>query len=308
MHDGLAANTSGDLTPSGDAPTTKKPRLYARAIEFTPPPGLVLLAIVSVQLGAVLAIKLFPVLGPNGTAFLRRLFSAGLLVIATRPAMASLIRRHFWLLLAYGAILAGMNYFFYEAIARIPLGVAATVEFIGPLTVAALDSRRPADLAWIGLAAAGLLMLTPEIGASLDPLGLLYAGIAGAGWAAFVLLSRRVGTAIPGGGGLAIGMALAAVFLVPFGAVSASAIVFQPTLIVFAVAVAILSTTIPFSLEFEALRRLPPRVYGVLITLEPAVALLIGMLLLGDAVGLEAVGAVACVTTAAIGATLWGRR
>ena len=284
-----------------------RPGLYARAIEATPPPGLVLLAIVSIQLGAVLAIKLFPVLGPDGTVFVRILLSAALLSIAARPSYLATIGIHWRILLPYGAVFAGMNYCFYEAIARVPLGVAVMVEFMGPLVIAAIDSRRPVDLYWIALAVVGLFMLAPQVGASLDPAGLAYAGTAGIGLAGFILLSRRVGGAIPGAAGLAIGMALAALFMAPLGAASAAAVLTQPVLIPFALAVAILSTTIPFTLEFEALRRLPPRTYGVLVPLEPAIAVMIGALLLGDAVGLETLSAVACVTTAAIGATLYGR-
>jgi len=279
-------------------------RLPATALGMTPPPGLVLLSILSIQVGAALAIGLFPALGASGTVFVRVGFSAILLLVVTRLPL----HRRLWdkagLILLFGAIMATMNLCFYRALARIPLGIAVTIEFLGPLAVAVATSRRLQDFLWIGLAVCGVGLLTPDIGKNLDPVGVLFAAMAGTGWASFVLVSGRVGRAFPGGSGLALGMAVAALFLAPFGALNSGPVFSDMNLLLVALGVALLSTTIPLTLEFEALKRLPPRTYGVLITLEPVVAVMIGVILLGETLGLRTAFAVTCVTVAAIGATL----
>jgi inner membrane transporter RhtA len=180
-----------------------------------PPPGLLLISIISIQLGAAVAVNLFPALGPVGTTFLRVAFSALFLLVAARRTIAWSARRHIGKLLLFGFILGATNLTFYGAIARIPLGIAVAIEFIGPLGLAAATSRRWRDFAWIALAVAGIALLTPEIGGALDPLGVALAGLAGVGWAGFVLLSRSVGTALPGHSGLAIAMLIAAILLLP---------------------------------------------------------------------------------------------
>jgi inner membrane transporter RhtA len=279
----------------------------ARAIGAAPPPGLVLGSIVSIQIGAALAVHLFPALGPAGTVFLRVGIAALLLMFAARPALDRNLLAHGWLLLQFGCVMGAMNLCFYEAIARIPLGTAVTIGFIGPLGVAALTSRRALDFFWIGLAVVGLAVLAPRLGQTLDPWGVLLAAIAAAGWARFILLSRRVGQAFPGGSGLALGMVVAATFLMPFGLPGARAALLDPLLLAGALAVAVLSTALPFALEFEALKRLSARTYGVLVTLEPAVAVLVGVVLLAQPVGARTLLAVSCVMAAAIGVT-WSDR
>jgi len=276
----------------------------AEAAGAVPPPVLVLFSIVSIQVGAALAVKLFPALGPAGTVFLRIGFSALLLLGFSRPTVRGIGMRRAGLLMAYGLLIGGMNLCFYEAIARVPLGVAVTIEFTGPLVVAIANSRRLLDLGWIALAAAGLLIMTPDIGAALDPLGVGLALMAGAGWGGFVLLSRRVGHAFRRGDGLALGMVVAALALLPLFFMGGAAARLDPLLALGGLAVALLATAIPFSLEFAALKRLPPRTYGVLVTLEPAVATLIGIALLGEALGARSVAAVVCVSAAALGMTL----
>ena len=275
-----------------------------RAMNAVPPPGLVLLAIVSIQVGAALAIQLFATLGAAGTVFLRVAISSLLLLVVLRPSFNRSRWRHAWLLLLYGLVLAVMNLCFYQAIARIPLGTAVAIEFLGPLGVALATSRRPIDLLWVALAFAGLALLAPEIGQSLDVMGVVFAAVAGLGWGSFILISRRIARIFPGGSGLAMGMTLAALFLAPFGLLDSAPVLFDPLLLLAVTAVAVLSTTIPFTLEFEALKRMPPRTYGVLVTLEPVVAVLIGAALLADRLGLEELAAVACITLAAIGATM----
>jgi inner membrane transporter RhtA len=272
-----------------------------------PPPGLLLVSIVSIQLGAAVAVHLFESLGPVSTVFLRIAFSAVLLLAAARHQISADARRHAGLLLLFGCAIGAMNLCFYGAIARIPLGVAVALEFIGPLGVAALTSRRPRDFLWIGLAVVGLVLLTPDIGDDLDPLGVGLALAAGAGWASFVVLSPRVAGAV-GGAGLALAMAAASLFSLPFALAAGGLDRLDLAVLAGALAVAVLSTTLPYALEFEALRRMTARAYGITVTLEPGVAALVGAVVLGQALLPSAFVAIACVTAAAIGVTISDQR
>ena len=270
-----------------------------------------LLAIVSIQLGAAIATHLFPILGSDGTVAVRVIFSALLLGFAARGRVRkffSLFLGDWKLLLAYGLCIAVMNFFFYKAIALIPLGAAVAIEFVGPLGVAAISSHRPIHFACVGLAALGILLLSPFAGIDLNVLGMVYALMAGAGWACFALLSRRVGRRVPGNDGLAIGMAVAGISMIPFAIPVVGELVVNPMLLLAALGVAILSTTIPFTFEFEALKRLSNRAYGIIVSVEPAVAALIGALLLGEQIGVQGMAAVACVVVAAIGITITDNR
>jgi inner membrane transporter RhtA len=297
------------LTPSPDAPGSKPAEgALARAASAVPPPALLLVSIVSIQLGAATAVDLFPLLGPVGTAFLRLAFSAVLLIAATRHTIAWSARRHAGALLLYGTILGVMNLSFYGAIARIPLGIAVAIEFVGPLGLAAATSRRGRDFAWIGLAVLGIVLLTPEIGSALDPLGVMLAGVAGLCWAAFTLMNQRIGRALPGSSGLAIGTAVAALVVLPVEVAAGGLGGLDLGLLVGALAVAIFSTALPLSLEFEALKRMSARTYGILVTLEPVAAAIVGALLLGQAMGVAGLLAVGCVTAAALGVTIGDRR
>ena len=300
---------SVSVTASPGAPGPKPTEgALARAASAVPPPGLLLISIVSIQLGAAVAVNLFPVLGPVGTAFLRLAFSAVLLIAATRHSIDWSARRHVGALLLYGSILGVTNLCFYGAIARIPLGIAVAIEFVGPLGLAVATSRRGRDFARIGLAALGIVLLTPEIGGALDPLGVALAAAAGLCWAAFTVMSQRIGRAMPGHSGLAIGMAVAALVVLPVEIVVGGLGNLDPALLVAALAVAIFSTALPLSLEFEALKRMTARSYGILVTMEPVVAALVGAVLLGQAIGLPGILAVACVTVAALGVTISDRR
>ncbi len=281
--------------------------LIARAAGAAPPPALLLVSIVSIQLGAAVAIPLIEVLGPIPTTFLRVSFSAVLLLVAARRHLRPVARRHVGLVLLLGCAIGAMNMCFYGAIARIPLGIAVAIEFVGPLGVAAITSRRAREFAWIGLAVAGLVLLTPDIGDDLDPLGVGLALAAGVGWAAFVVLSPRVARGV-GGAGLALAMAVASLFTLPFALVAGGLERLDLALLAGALAVAILSTALPLSLEFEALRRMTARAYGVVVTLEPVVAALVGAVVLGQALPPSAIAAIACVTVAAAGVTLTDRR
>ena len=295
------------LTSTPEAPGPRRGAgPFARAVAAVPPPGLLLVSIVSIQLGAAVAVHLFATLGPIGTVFLRISFSAVLLLVAARRQIGLDARRHAGMLLLFGCVIGAMNMCFYGAIARIPLGIAVAIEFIGPLGVAAFTSRRPNHFIWIGLAVAGLALLTPSIGTDLDPVGVGLALAAGAGWASFVLISPRVGRAV-GGGGLALAMLAASLFTLPFELAAGGLGRLDLGVLAGALAVAILSTALPLTLEFEALRRMTARAYGVTVTLEPVVAALIGAIVLGQSLPQNALLAIACVTGAAIGVTLSDR-
>lgn len=295
--------------PAQDAGlTVATERKSAAVLGAMPPTGLVLLAIAAVQIGAALATHLFPILGTNATVALRIIFSALLLGLVARRKVRGFGRTfadHWGLLVAFGLCIAAMNALFYQAIARIPLGAAVAFEFLGPLGVAACTAKRAGHFAWVGLAAFGIALLSPLSGVDLDPIGIVCALLAGTGWAAFIILAGRVSHRITGNDGLAIGMCVAAVAMLPFAAPALPVLVANPLVLLAAVAVALLSTTIPFTLEFEALKRLPARSYGVLVSLEPAVAALVGALFLGERIGMQGIIAVTCVVIAAVGITVF---
>lgn len=270
-----------------------------------------LFPIVSVQLGAAIAKGLFDALGPGGTVFLRISFAALVLLLLVRPKLRGHDRSGYLVATVFGLTLAGMNLSLYLAIDRIPLGVAVTLEFLGPLGVAVAGSRRPLDLLWAVLASAGVLLLAPlDVlgGTNLDPVGVAFALLAGCLWACYILLSARTGSAFAGGTGLVIALCVGTVVLLPVGVAGGGYALLDPGLLLAGFGVAMLSSAIPYSLELEALRRLPARVFGVLMSLEPAVAALVGLLVLGERLDSRAVAAVLLVTVAAAGASRFGRR
>jgi len=283
-------------------------RAVSRVLGTIPPTGLLLLAIISVQLGSALAIHLFSTLGPSGTVFLRVTFGAVLVAVAAPPVFNKTLRNNAGLVLLFGCVIAIQNLCFFHAIARIPLGTAVTIEFMGPLGVAVFSSRRPVDFIWIALAGLGLALLTPEIGNGLDPWGVLFAAITGAGWAAFIVLGVRVGRIFPGGSGLSPAMIVAALMLTPFAAVSGDMLQVAPTVLLVVLGVAVLSTTIPTVLEFEALKTMPLRKHGIILAIEPVVAMMVGAALLSETIETNGLLAAAAVMSAAIGATFTGRK
>lgn len=271
---------------------------------YSPPPTvLVLLAVTSVQVGAGIAKQLFSSLGPGGTVFLRVFLSALVLLVAVRPRLGNRPGADYRLAALFGLSLGLMNFVFYSALDRIPLGVAVTLEFVGPLGVAIWGSRRVADVLIAAMAATGIVLLAPWGGLRLDLLGVLLALTAGMGWAAYIVLSARVGRRFSGGEGLALALAFAGVLLVPVGVISAGHNLLRPQLIATGAGVAMLSAAIPYSMELEALRHLPTRVFGVLMSLEPAIAALVGFVVLREALGMRAVVAILLVTLASIGAS-----
>jgi inner membrane transporter RhtA len=268
-----------------------------------PPVLLVLLAAGSVQFGSGLAKTVFDDAGPGGTVLLRVAFAAIVLVALWRPRVAGLSRRELGLAAAFGGALGAMNLAFYESIDRIPLGVAVTFEFIGPLGVAVAASRRARDGLWVALAALGILLLS-DFGdfSSLDAAGVGLALLAGCFWAAYILLSARVGQVFPGGAGLALAMVAATVLLLPVGIADGGAALLEPEVLALGAAVAMLSSAIPYSLELEALRKLPAGVFGVLMSLDPAVAALAGYVVLGEILGARELAAIGLVVVASAGA------
>ena len=274
----------------------------ASHVDRVPPAALVLGAVGSVQFGAALAKTLFDHIGAGGAVFLRMLVAAVVLAVIWRPRASGRARREVGLALAFGLVLAGMNLAFYSALDRIPLGIAVTFEFVGPLGVAVFASRRPLDLLWVALAAAGILLLSDFGSGDLDGLGVALALLAGTLWAAYILLGARVGHAFPGGSGLALAMLLATVPLAPVGIAAAGSELLVPSILLVGAAVGILSSAIPYTLEIEALRRMPAGVFGVLMSLEPAVAALAGYVVLDEGLSWREIAAIALVVTASAGA------
>ncbi|MGO4488517.1 EamA family transporter [Microbacterium sp. 2RAF4] len=273
--------------------------------------ALVIGSCLSLPFGAAVAAQLFPVLGPWGVTSLRVAIAAVLLVVIVRPRPGKWTRPQWLAAVLFGVSLAAMNGFFYAAIDRIPLGPAVAIEFLGPLVLAAVLTRKVRDFAWVGIALLGMVVLGIDglIGAEpLDPLGVVFILIAAGFWAMYIRMSARVGALIPGSSGLAMGLVVAAVLLIPVGIPAVSTVAMDPQLLLLAAITAVLSSVIPYSFELAALRRLPQRVFGVLLSLEPAFATLAGWLILGqDATPLRML-AIALVIAASVGTTLGVRR
>lgn len=260
---------------------------------------LVLVSIASVQLGAGFARQLFDEVGPAAVVMLRQGGAALVLLALARPSVRGRSRRDWATVLAFGAVLAVMNLTFYEAVARLPLGIAVTIELLGPLGLAVGLSRGRRELAWAGVAVAGVLLLS-EGGDHLDPAGIAFALVAAVGWASYILLSRATGQRSSGIDGLALAMAVAALTAAPLGLRAGGALLDAHVLAVGAL-VALLSGLVPFSLELVALRRVRPRVFGVLMSLSPAAAALSGFVVLGQRLDAVQLAAVVLVIAASVG-------
>ncbi|HWZ60283.1 MAG TPA: EamA family transporter [Gemmatimonadaceae bacterium] len=278
----------------------------SRWLRTAPAPLLVLCSVCITQVGSALAKTLFATLGTRGAVLVRVSFAALMLLAMHRPSLRRTPRRALGLAILFGVVLGAMNWSFYAALSRIPLGVAVTVEFVGPLGVAVLHSRRPRDLLWVALAAGGIALLAPVGIGGPDPIGLALATFAGVCWALYIILGARVGQAFTGGTGLSLAMVVASLFLAPGGVAAAAPIFVTPLLLLTGVAVAAFSSAIPYTLEMEALRRMPSRVFGVLMSLEPAVAAACGFLILGERLGPRALAAMLLITAASAGVTAEG--
>lgn len=283
---------------------------HARGLRLSfgsvPPSALILLGIVSVQIGAGLAKDLFGQLSPDAVVMLRLFTSAVVLGVANRSALRGLRRTHSWrdlgVAVLFGLTLALMNLSFYQALTRLPLGVAVTVEFLGPLSVAVVASRRRLDLLWVLLALAGVVMLARG-GGGVAATGLLFAVGAAVGWAAYIVLSGATGRRFSGSAGLAIASIVGTVITLPTGIGTGGAALLRPVPVILGIGVGVLSSVIPYSLEMEALRRLPARLFGILMSLEPAVGALVGLVFLGEVLGWREWFAIILVIAACVGAT-----
>lgn len=286
-------------------PTIAPARGGGGMLRSLPPVVLVLGSIGSTQIGAALAKDLFPMIGPHATVFLRVASAAILLLVVARPKPSGEWRQHLGVVALFGTILGVMNFMFYTALSKVPLAVAVTVEFTGPLGVAVAGSRRARDLLWVVLAGAGILLLSPIEARDVDPVGIAYALGAGVCWAAYIIVGARMGRKLEGGDALAVAMTIATAILVPVGA---AGVIHggTPTIIAIGCVVGLLSSALPYSLEVEALRRLPTRVFGIWMSLEPAIAAVAGFLMLGEKLGWHAVVALVLITIASAGAAAWG--
>jgi inner membrane transporter RhtA len=271
-----------------------------------PPIALVLTAVTTVQFGAALAATLFDEVGPSGASLLRLGFAAIIMAVAWRPRPGRYSAQQLRLAAAFGLTLGGMNYTFYEALDRIPLGVAVTIEFAGPLGVAVFKSRRRLDLVWAALAAAGIVLLADPGGGSLDAVGLAFVLAAAGFWAAYILIAQSASKVFPGSQGLAIAMVVAAIVPLGPGLAEGGSDLLSAELLALGAAVALLSSVIPYTLETEALRRLPANVFGVLMSLEPALAALAGFIVLGQDLGVRELLAIGLVVAASVGISRTG--
>ncbi len=267
-----------------------------------PSGALVLGAIASVQFGSAIATTLFAQIGPAGAVFLRLLFGTIILLALWRPRLHGYTRHQLALACLFGLVLGGMNLSFYSALHRIPLGIAVTLEFVGPLTVALAGSRRPIDLMWVAIAAAGIIALTQGDANHLNALGVGFALLAGALWGTYIIVNARVGQAFDGGTGLALAMCVASVVILPFGIAQGGVHLLEPRSLALGAAIGLLSSAIPYSFEIEALRRIRPSVFGVLMSIEPAMAALAGLIVLGQSLSARTLLGMVLVVIASVGA------
>jgi inner membrane transporter RhtA len=261
----------------------------------------------SLQFGAAVATRLFADIGPAGASALRLGLAAVVLVAWVRPDVRSWSADHRRSIVALGVALAVMNASFYEAVARLPLGAAITIEFLGPLGLAVVLTRRRRELVWVALALGGVALLgfgqSEVLGDPLDPVGVAFALVAGACWAGYIVAGSRLATTEPGLDGLAGACVVAAVLVVPYGVASAGTALVEPSILGWGLVMAVLASVIPYSFELKALERMAKRTFSILVALEPAIGALVGVVLLDQRLGaLSAVG-VALVVAAGVGAT-----
>lgn len=281
---------------------TEQPRSLMAALF---PVGLLIIAMTSIQSGATLAKSMFPVVGAQGTTTLRLIFASIIMLILLRPWRAKLTAQSLRTVIVYGAALGGMNLLFYMSLQTVPLGIAVALEFTGPLAVAIYASRRAIDFLWVGLAITGLLLLIP-LGANsmaLDLAGVCYALGAGICWALYILFGQKAG-ADNGVQTAALGVMIAALLVAPVGITHAGAALLTPALIPIAFAVALLSTALPYTLEMVALTRLPARTFGTLMSIEPAIGALSGLVFLHEMLSPVQWLAIGCIILASVGASL----
>jgi inner membrane transporter RhtA len=273
------------------------------ALGHVPPVPLVLTGICSVQVGAAVGATIFDEIGASGTTLLRLGMAALVAAVLFRPDPRGHSAADLRLGGLLGLTLGVMNLAFYEALDRMPLGVAVTIEFAGPLGVAVALSRRRLDYVWAALAAAGIVLLADPGGGGLDPAGLALILLAAACWAGYILLSQRAGRVFPGTRGIGLALIVAALVPIGPGIAQGGAELLEPRFLLIGLLVGVASSVIPYTLETEALRRMPAHAFGVLMSLEPAVAALAGLLILGQELGWRELVAMALVVAASIGVT-----
>ncbi|MGP3991248.1 EamA family transporter [Streptomyces sp. 3N207] len=269
-----------------------------------PAPCLVLAGVCGLQFGAALAPRVYPQAGAAGVVFLRLLIAGVILCVLWRPKRRAPngVRGAWKTVLAAGTLLAGHHIAFFEAVNHIPLGIVATIEFLGPFAIALAGSRRALDLLPACLAAAGVFLLSSTDGTSLPAAGLALAAAAATCWAGYIMVSARMATRLSGGQGLALAITWAALLSAPYGIAHAGSALLDPHVLWVAAVVAVVSSVLPYSLNLEAMRRIPPRVFGVLTSLEPAAGALFGLLILGQHLDWPqwlGIAAVACASTIA---------
>jgi inner membrane transporter RhtA len=264
---------------------------------------LVVTAIISVQFGAAVAKQLFDEIGFTGVVFLRTFLGGIIFLLIVRPKIFGYALRVYAVIGLYALVIAANMLLFYASIERIPLGIAVAIAFLGPLSLSVVGSRKAVDLVWVGLALGGILLLSPITDVTLDPVGIALAFACAAAWATIILVAKRAGEVLPGNGSVALAMCAAAFITAPFGAANAINILPQSTLIGVAVVVAVFSSFIPFMFEFVALRRMSPRVFGLLMSLEPAAAAVIGWVILSEALSIEKIIGIGLVVVASIATT-----
>lgn len=279
----------------------------SRRADTIPPIPAVLVAIVSVQGGAAIAKGLFPVLGATGTAGIRIGLSALMLLAAFRPSVTRLTGEQWRAVVPYGITLGAMNVLFYLALARVPLGLAVTLEFVGPLGVAVTHSRRALDLLWVVMAAAGIALIAPWSAQGIDPVGALFALLAGACWAGYIVLGGRLSRVLSGGAAVATGMVVATLVILPFAVAGGTLGRLTPLLLGAGALVALLSSALPYTCEMHALRTMPSRTFSIFMSLEPAVAALAGLAFLGERLGPLQWLSVGLVIAASAGAAVTSR-
>jgi len=271
-------------------------------LERVPALSLLLIGIVSVQIGAALAVGLFDEIGPGGTVLLRVVFGALILVAVVRPRWRGRPGHDLRLIATFGVVLGVMNLAFYEALDHLPLGIVVTIEFAGPLVVAVIGSRRPLDLVWVVLAAAGIVLLANP-GGGMNAFGLACAGIAAVCWALYIVLAAHAGPRFQGADGVAMAMVVASLIPIVPGIAQGGSALLEPEMLAVGAAVGLLSTAIPYTVETEALRRIPRHVFSVLMSLEPAVAALAGFVIAGQDLHGREIVAIGLVVIASAGAS-----
>ena len=274
----------------------------------TPSPALVLGGIASVQFGSAIGTKLFGTIGPSGAVLLRLVFASIALVLLWRPRVRGRSRHDLALVALFGFVLAAMNVSFYESLQRIPLGIAVTIEFVGPLAVALVGSRRKLDFLWVALAALGIVALMRGETHGLNPVGVILALTAGCLWGTYIIVNARLGKSFADGSGLALAMCVGSVLALPVGVAEGGANLLHPHSLLLGAAVGMLSSAIPYTFEVEALRRIAKAVFGVLMSLEPGMAALAGFIVIGQSLGARELAGIALVVAASGGASLRARQ